>query len=211
MPSSSQTGRPLRRDAEPNRRRILEAAQRLFTERGLDVTHDELARAADVGVGTVYRRFPNREQLIEALFQDRMATVVAFAEEGAELPDSWAGLCRFMERGFELQAEYRGLGQLLQGSSRGSKSAVQAQQRIGPLVGGMVRRAREQGALAEDVGPGDFACSSSWSAPCWTVPAKWIRSSGDECWPPGWLVHGQSEATFRRPAGPPIPRWSSCC
>ena len=60
--------RPLRRDAERNRRRILEAATTVFARCGLSATMDEVAREAAVGVGTVYRRFPTREALVEALF-----------------------------------------------------------------------------------------------------------------------------------------------
>ncbi|HEY1318923.1 MAG TPA: helix-turn-helix domain-containing protein, partial [Streptosporangiaceae bacterium] len=63
--------RPLRRDAERNRQRILKAAAEVFNERGLDVSLDEIARHAGVGVGTVYRRFRTKEELIEALFMDR--------------------------------------------------------------------------------------------------------------------------------------------
>ena len=73
--------RPLRRDAERNRQRILEAARDAFAEEGLSVTLDEIARRAGVGVGTVYRRFPDKEQLIEALFEDQMQAFVAMADE----------------------------------------------------------------------------------------------------------------------------------
>ena len=76
--------RPLRRDAERNRQRILEAASEVFTERGLDVSLDEVARHAGVGVGTVYRRFRTKEDLVEALFMDRIEEVAALAEQAAE-------------------------------------------------------------------------------------------------------------------------------
>ena len=59
-------GRPLRRDAERNRQRILTAAADVFADRGLDVSLDDIAKHAGLGVGTVYRRFPTKEQLIEA-------------------------------------------------------------------------------------------------------------------------------------------------
>src|SRR5579884_684684 len=72
--------RPLRKDAERNRRRILDAAAELFTERGLGVTLNDIAHHADVGVGTVYRRFPDKELLIDALFEERFAEFVALAE-----------------------------------------------------------------------------------------------------------------------------------
>ena len=64
--------RPLRRDASRNRERLLEAARELFAARGLDATMDEVARRAEVGVGTAYRRFRNRDDLIGALFEERL-------------------------------------------------------------------------------------------------------------------------------------------
>src|ERR1700759_1222499 len=75
--SGGSGARPLRRDAERNRQRILAAAAEVFNERGLDVSLDEIARHAGVGVGTVYRRFRTKEELIEALFMDRLASVAA--------------------------------------------------------------------------------------------------------------------------------------
>src|SRR5499425_2315450 len=84
--------RPLRRDAERNRQRILKAASEVFNERGLEVSLDEIARHAGVGVGTVYRRFRTKEELVEALFIDRIEEVAALAEEAAEVPDPWSGL-----------------------------------------------------------------------------------------------------------------------
>src|SRR3712207_57294 len=93
----SEDPRPLRRDAERNRARILDAARRLFTERGLAVSMDEIARCAGVGVGTVYRRFATREQLLDALLEDRFAQVLDMAERAAAQPDAWEGLVGFLE------------------------------------------------------------------------------------------------------------------
>src|ERR1051325_6240820 len=78
--------RPLRRDAERNRQRILKAAAEVFNERGLDVSLDEIARHAGVGVGTVYRRFRTKEELVEALFMDRLDSIPAIGEEGLAAP-----------------------------------------------------------------------------------------------------------------------------
>ena len=72
--------RPLRRDAELNRQRILAAAGELFAERGLAVTLDDIARHAGVGVGTVYRRYPDKELLIDALFEERLTALCEAAE-----------------------------------------------------------------------------------------------------------------------------------
>src|SRR3954470_22243281 len=73
--------RPLRKDAERNRQRIMAAAGQLFAEVGLAASLDAVAERAGVGVGTVYRRFPDKESLIDALFEERIDAVVAIAEE----------------------------------------------------------------------------------------------------------------------------------
>src|SRR3954447_6512952 len=105
----------LRRDAERNRQRILAAARKLIAERGLGVGYEEIAREADVGVGTVYRRFPSRDELFHELFYDRVDAVVGLAEEALAVEDPWEGLCQFMQRDFELQSSDRGLREFLLG------------------------------------------------------------------------------------------------
>src|ERR1044072_6861855 len=79
MSSLAPTDRPLRKDAERNRLRILDAAGELFAQRGLGVTLDDIARHAGVGVGTVYRRFADKELLIDALFEQRLESLCALA------------------------------------------------------------------------------------------------------------------------------------
>src|SRR5438552_7742440 len=105
--------RPLRRDAERNRQRILDAARELFTERGLTVTLNDIAHHAGCGVGTVYRRFPDKELLIDALFEERIDELVDFANEGLADPDPWHGLVRFLERALDAQTRDRGLKEVL--------------------------------------------------------------------------------------------------
>jgi len=101
----AQPTRPLRRDAERNRQRILKAALEVFTERGLDASLDEVARHAGVGVGTVYRRFRTKEELVEALFVNRIEEVAALAEEATRAADPWSGLACFMEQAATILAE----------------------------------------------------------------------------------------------------------
>src|SRR5215207_11651643 len=83
------TIRPLRADAERNRARILAAAAEVFAERGLDVSLDDIAAHAGVGVGTVYRRFPDKEALIDALCEDKIDRAVALADDALEIQDPW--------------------------------------------------------------------------------------------------------------------------
>src|SRR5581483_435879 len=94
--------RPLRKDAERNRQRILRAAADVFTARGFEATLDDVAHHAGVGVGTVYRRFPNKEALAEALFHERLDGLVRLAERALAEPDAWQGLVRFLEQAGEL-------------------------------------------------------------------------------------------------------------
>ena len=84
MSTLTPTERPLRKDAERNRQRILTAAGELFAERGLGVTLDDIAHHAGVGVGTVYRRFPNKEVLIDALFEQRIEAIATIAAEALD-------------------------------------------------------------------------------------------------------------------------------
>jgi AcrR family transcriptional regulator len=146
----------LRRDAERNRERILTAARRLFSEDGLAVSHNDVARAAEVGVGTVYRRFPRKEDLLLALFEDQVERVVQLAEGAAAGDDPWQGLCGFIEATLEMQAEDRGLQEYLLGPQAAELAGV-ANQRITPVVGDLLARAKALGQVRDDVEVADVA------------------------------------------------------
>jgi len=145
------TVRPLRRDAELNRQRILKAAAEVFNERGLDVSLDEIARYAGVGVGTVYRRFRTKEELVEALFLDRLDQIAAVADEAFEAPDPWSGLVCFMERMAELMAGNLGLRQMLMFATYGEDLVAVARRRNAPLVQRLVEQAQAAGQLRTDL------------------------------------------------------------
>jgi AcrR family transcriptional regulator len=148
--------RPLRRDASRNRERLLQAARELFAERGLDVPMDEIARRAGVGVGTAYRRFANRDEVVEALFEDRMADYLDLAERALADPDPWAGLVTFLERSLTLQAADRGLKELLMRDRRTLDRVASARERVMPLLERVVARAHQAGALRPGVTADDF-------------------------------------------------------
>lgn len=146
---------PLRADAERNRQRLLAAAKDLFATRGLDVTLDDVARHAGVGTGTAYRRFPNKDALIDALMVDRIGELATLAEECLEDPDPWAGLSGYFERALALQAADRGLKDVLFSSGRGRERSNQARRRIAPVVTKLVARAVESGAVRGDMSTSD--------------------------------------------------------
>lgn len=176
---SATADRPLRRDAERNRERILEAARAAFAEDGLDVGLHEIAKRAGVGVGTVYRRFADKDVLIEALFEDRVDEVVGIAERALADGDGWHGLESFLEATCQLQAADRGLHQLVFAGDRGPQCAAGARERIAPLVTQLVERAQAQGTLRADVGAFDVAMLRN-------MLGKFIEAGGEEgneVWP----------------------------
>jgi AcrR family transcriptional regulator len=148
--------KPLRKDAERNRQRILEAAKELFAERGLGVTLNDIAHHAGVGVGTVYRRFPDKDRLIEELFELRVAEIVRLAKESLEDPDPWHGLTGFLTRALELQANDRGFKEVVLGSPGAMQRIGEIRQQMYPLATELIRRAHDAGSLRPGIGATDI-------------------------------------------------------
>ena len=142
--------RPLRRDAERNRQRILHAAAEVFTQRGLDATLDDVARQARVGVGTVYRRFPDKESLVAELFADRIDAMVAVAEQALMAPDPWQALVSYLEYAAETMASDIGLRQLMMFATYGRDRVAYAREQMRPVVTKLVERAQAAGELRDD-------------------------------------------------------------
>ncbi len=149
--------RRLRADAERNRARIVEAAAIVFADRGLDATLHDVAEAAGLGVGTVYRRFPDKEALIEALFESEIERLAQLAEAAAEAPDAWGALTDFLRVIGAEQAANRGLHDVLHNSDYGQTHVARGRNRIMPTMARLLERAQEQGHARADVGPTDIA------------------------------------------------------
>jgi len=148
--------KPLRRDAERNRQRILDAARELFAERGLGATLNDVAHHAGVGVGTVYRRFPDKAQLIEELFQQRIEEAVALMDAATADPDAWHGLVGFLTELAELQAADRALKEILTSTPDGAQRVCRMRDRLMPGGAELVRRAQEAGQLRSDIAVTDM-------------------------------------------------------
>lgn len=155
QPPGAVPGRALRRDAARNRQRILKAAADVFTERGLDASLDDVARRAGVGVGTVYRRFPSKAALADALFEQRIDALVLLAEQASTEPDPWAGLVAFLERAAEMLAGDRGLRQILMFAAHGHDRVGYARDRMRPAVARLLERAQAAGQVRADLAPTD--------------------------------------------------------
>lgn len=145
----------LRADAQRNRRLLLEAASELFAQRGLAVTLDDVAHHAGVGVGTAYRRFANKEELIDELFNERVAEIAALADEALTRDDAGPAFFWFIERYVGFQAENRGFRQVMTSLSPSRERISHARQEIAPRVTRLVDRAREAGAVRADMRPSD--------------------------------------------------------
>jgi len=154
--STPVSDRPLRQDAERNRERIVAAARDAFAQGGLDVSMDEVARRAGVGIGTVYRRFPDKEALIDAVFEDALRELVAIARETLADPDAWRGFASYLERVMVLNAENRGLHAVMGSREHGRDRLDAVRARMRPLVGKLVERAQEEGTLRSDFSPLDL-------------------------------------------------------
>jgi AcrR family transcriptional regulator len=97
----------LRADAQRNLTRVLDAAREVFAEQGIDVPVTEIADRAGVGVGTIFRRFPTKDDLLLAVVEDRTAQLIAAADAALVQPDAGAALRRFMETAAAMQISDR--------------------------------------------------------------------------------------------------------
>src|SRR5438132_6758655 len=157
MTTRSKTpARPLRRDAQANRVRIVAAARAAFAADGIEVPVEEIARRATVGMGTLYRHFPAKEDLIDAVLEDAFAAFIGAAEQALAEEDAWAGFRGFLERVFTLHAENRGLKDVIATRAHGRKRAEAMRARIRPLLRRLVERAQEQGTLRADFAAEDM-------------------------------------------------------
>ena len=154
---SSSQARPLRTDAERNRARIIDAATAAFARRGLDVPLEEVADEAGVGIGTLYRRFAGREELIGACFEQRLAQYARVAEDALAAPDGWTGFAGYVERICAMQAADRGLADVMNRSLPNAKALEAHRSRGFQLSVRVIERAQAEGTLRADVVAEDLA------------------------------------------------------
>ena len=170
--------RPLRRDAERNRQRILAAAAEVFTTRGLDVTLDEVAKHAGVGVGTVYRRFADKDELVETLFMERIDQIAEMAGRALEIPDPWTGLVTFLEEWATALAGNVGLRELLMFATYAQDRVSYARNSFAPVVRDIVERAKASGQARADLSSTDIP----FIALMLSGAAEYAQQSRPEVW-----------------------------
>jgi AcrR family transcriptional regulator len=172
--------RPLRADALRNRQRILSAAKELFARKGLSVPMEEIARHAGVGVGTLYRRFPTRPDLIAAAFEGKVATYADYAEEACAADEPWPAFCAYVEKVCEMQAQDCGFASALTMTFPRARQFQAERARAYKAASELIRRAKEAGDLREDFVFEDLvlllvANAGVIAATGDTVPGAWRR------------------------------------
>ena len=193
------TTRPLRRDAERNRLLILGAARTVFAQRGLEASLDEVAREAGLGVGTVYRRFPNREALIEALFADGIDTISRLIDQCLAEPRAWDGVRTFMASMLELQCGDKGLRDVMLSRRAPAPDEDLLRMRIRPALDVLVERAQRQGDLREDLTSTDVGVLEI----ALLGAAEFTAAAAPEIWRRYLAI--MLEGMRARPAGPSEP------
>ncbi|MET8665011.1 helix-turn-helix domain-containing protein [Streptomyces tendae] len=140
-----------RRDARRNRELLLEAAHEVFTEQGLDAPLDVIARRAGVGNATLYRHFPTRAALVDAVFRDSLTGTMDAGERARRAPDAWAGLTAYLETVFSTLAADRGSNDLMTTHLRGVGSLEAVHEHNRGTVDALLSRLRDEGTVRADV------------------------------------------------------------
>jgi len=142
--------RRLRADAARNRAAIIEAAREVFAEHGLEAPLEEIAGRAGVGIATLYRRFPGREQLIAAALVEKVTQYAEAAADALAAADPWAGFVGYVYRICELQAADRGLSDLLSMTLSADGHIEELRAMANARVVELIDRAKAAGRLRED-------------------------------------------------------------
>jgi AcrR family transcriptional regulator len=143
--------KPLRADAARNRQRVLEVAQELFATDGIAVPIDEIARRAEVGVGTLYRHFPTKEALYAAVVLLRLDSAIADARDRMRASDAGTAFFQFLARLVREGSVKRDLVEALAATGPEFKESLGgAKKRLGTALGKLLERAQHAGAVRKD-------------------------------------------------------------
>lgn len=174
----------MRADARRNRKRLLAAAHDVIAERGVNVPLEEIAARAEVGIGTLYRRFPTRKALIEPIIANLVAEYRPLVNRAISDPDAWHGLRVYLVRAVQMQVANRGLTEAISNASPiVEDQAAQIRQETRSGHSKMMRRAKADGELRSDFSLSDFeaifwACSSVAEASAGVDRDFWRRHLG---------------------------------
>ena len=152
-----------RADAIRNRERVLEAAKAVFSQGGPEASLETVARRAGVGIGTLYRHFPTREALYEAVYRHEVEQLVELARHLEAETAPVEALRRWLQAGVEFMATKKGMAAALAMAAQGSPDLVAySLDRLTRAVGELLQRAAAAGEVRDDIGP--RTCFEPWSA-----------------------------------------------
>ncbi|WP_072805876.1 TetR/AcrR family transcriptional regulator [Rhodococcoides yunnanense] len=141
-----------RADSRRKRLRLIEATRAAIAEHGLAASTTDITERAEVGVGTLYRRFGSKEALVADVLLDGLAEIEAWATAALEDPDPWAGLSDFLYAFTEAQLNNLGLAEFTSGNTQKLPTEVIERNAVlADLIDRIVRRAQDQGTLRDDV------------------------------------------------------------
>jgi AcrR family transcriptional regulator len=187
-------------DVLPSRTRVLDAAARVFAAEGLDAPMPTVAAAAGVGVGTIYRAFGSKEELIAALAADRVELFGRETRAALDKPDAWEALVELFVTTAERQAEDYIVTEAL-ASLSDHPSVAEAQAGAGEAIGELMERAKDQGALRADFERADLQMFFGALG-----AAQHIVPSGSRAWKRllGLLLDGLRADAAHRVDEPPL-------
>jgi AcrR family transcriptional regulator len=191
-----------RSDATRNRARLVAAAREVFGLDSVDARLDEIARRAGVGIATLYRHFPTRAELVDAIFAERVEEYLVLADAALTGDDAWAGLCRLLEVTLEFQSGDRVLKQIFLGHPPGEGARDAFRGRMRDLLRRAVDAAHAEGTLRADFGPADLTVAlwSFWpvvEATDTIAPEAWRRHLH-------WLLDGLRPRAATPQTTPPL-------
>jgi AcrR family transcriptional regulator len=172
--------RPLRRDAQERRAKLIAAAQSEFAEHGVDASLEQIARDAGVGIGTLYRHFPTRLDLLMAAFRPRLQEFLDGANKALEMDDPWDGFVYYLENLFSVQAGDRGFNDFLSRRFTDNAETERIHDQMCQHIEDVLTRAQEAGEVRPDITLADIV-NLIWSngrmidATSVTAPNAWRR------------------------------------
>jgi AcrR family transcriptional regulator len=151
-----QRRRPRRRDAQERREKLIAAAQREFAAHGVDASLEKIAREAGVSIGTLYRHFPTRLDLLMAAFKPRVKKFLDGAEKALEMVDPWEGFVYYLENLFSVQAGDRGFNDFLSRRFTDNAETEHIHDQMCRDIGVVLTRAQEAGEARPDITQADI-------------------------------------------------------
>jgi AcrR family transcriptional regulator len=151
-----QLRRPLRRDARERRDKLIGAARREFAAQGVDASLEKIARDAGVAIGTLYRHFPTRLDLLLAAFEPRLQEFLEGADKALEMDDPWEGFVCYLENLFAVQAGDRGFNDFLSRRFPGNADTEHMHDQMCRQIEGVLARAQEAGKARRDITQADI-------------------------------------------------------